>query len=212
MRMKSLPHHVWRVVLPMAAGALLAGMSARAALARQPAPGDIGAAAPVAAASSENKGGGEFDVAISSAFSRSTKHDKAGHAPKLKIAPAKEPPIVHGGSNGVDRNAIGMPIARPDGGQKPTGPNLGRATTPTPPVRPLPPRPPAPLGAADGLGSRVLPAPHMPAPASRPLVLSRGTINGGAAFARPGAALAPLGGPAEHAAAGINGTTIQPKH
>jgi hypothetical protein len=186
------PGRVWRAVLPVAAGGLLAGMSACSTFARQAEAANTGAAAH-GASSGENKGG-RF------------------HAPQLKIAPAKAPPIVHGGSNGVDRNAIGMPIARPDGGQKPTGPNLGRAATLTPPVLPLPPLPPAPLGAAAGLGRSVLPAPHMPAPAARPLVLSRGSINGGAAFARPGTVLAPLGGPAEHAAAGINGTTIERKH
>lgn len=203
------PDRLWRAVLLMAAGALLAGMSARTALARQPVAGNTAAAAPVAAASSENKGGGEFDVAISSAFSRSTKQDKAGHAPKLKIAPAKERPIVPGRSNVVHRNAIGIPVARPNGGQKPTGPNLGRAATLAPPVAPVPP---APSGAALGLGGRALPAPHMPMPAARPLVLSRGAINGGASFTRPGTALAPLGGPAKRAATGINGTSIQPKH
>jgi hypothetical protein len=186
MSARILPRHTWRVVLPIAAGALLAGMPAQVTLAQQHDATNPGAAAHVAPIG-EHKGG-RFQ------------------APQLKMAPAKERPIIHGGANVADHNAIGMPVARPDGGQKPTAPNLGRAATLAPPVSP------APSGAALGLGSSALNAPHVPAPAPRPLVFSRGTINGGAVFTRPGTALAPLGGPAKQAATGINGTSIQPKH
>ncbi len=183
----TLPRHVRRVVLPMAAGALLAGMPMRATLAQQPAASDAGGAVH-AAPSGENKGGGV-------------------RAPPLKIAPTRERSIVRGGSNLLDRNAIGMPVARPDGSQRPAAPNLGRAATLASPA------PPAPSGAPAVLGSRGLQAPRIPAPvpAPRPLIWSRGTIDG-AALTRPGTALKPLGGPAKAAATGINGTNFQPKH
>lgn len=182
------PRCVWRAALLIAAAALLAGMSARATLAQQPVASGAGTAAH-AAHSGETKGG-------------------RLQAPQLKMAPAEGRSIVHGGANVVDHNAIGIPVVRPDSGQKATGLNLGRAATLAPPVSPLSPVLP---GAAAGLGSRALPAPHMPAPPLRPLVLSRGTISG-AAFGRPSTALMPLGGPAKSAATGVNGTSIRPKH
>jgi len=185
MSVRILPRHTWRVALGIASGALLAGMPAQVTLAQQHDAANPGAAAH-AAPTGENKGG---------RFS----------APQLKMAPAKERPIIHGGASVPDHNAIGISIVRPDGGQQPAAPNLGRAATPAPPMSPVPP------GAAAVLGSRALPVPHIPAPAPRPLILGRGTING-AAFTRPGTALVPLGGPAKHAATGINGTSIQPKH
>jgi hypothetical protein len=67
------------------------------------------------------------------------------------------------------------------------------------------------VGPAAGLGNRGLQPKRMPVPLPRPLILSRGTING-AAFTRPGTALAPLGGPAKPGATSINGTSIRPKH
>jgi hypothetical protein len=67
------------------------------------------------------------------------------------------------------------------------------------------------VGPAAGLGGRGLQPLRMPVPVPRPLVLSRGTING-AAFTRPGTALAPLGGPAKPGATSINGTSIRPRH
>lgn len=188
MSARGLSPHVRRVVLRFAAGALLAGMSARVTLAQQPAAANTGAATH-AAPSGETKAG-RFQ------------------APQLKMAPDEGRSIVHGGATVTDHNAIGMSIVRPDNGQRPAGFNLGRAATQAPPVSPIPP---APSGAAVGAGSRALPAPHIAAPSPGPLVLSRGPING-AAFTRPGTALVPLGGPAERAAAGINGTSIQPKH
>jgi hypothetical protein len=189
MSARILPRNTWRVALGIATGALLlAGMPAQVTLAQQHDANNPDAAAH-AAPTGENKGG-RFQ------------------APQLKMAPAKERPIIHGGANVTDHNAIGISIVRPDRGQQPTGLNLGRAATLAPPVAPVSPVPP---GAAVGLGSRALAALHMPAPAPRPLVLSRGTING-AAFTRPGTALVPLGGPAKQAAIGINGTNIQPKH
>jgi hypothetical protein len=186
MSARILPRYTWRVVLPIVAGALLAGMPAQVTLAQQAEAANAGAAAHTAP-TGEHKGG-RFQ------------------APQLTRAPAKERPIIHGGASVTDHNAIGISIVRPDGGQKPTGFNLGRALTLAPPVSP------APSGAALGLGGSALNAPHVPAPAPRPLVFSRGTINGGAVFTRPGTALAPLGGPAKQAATGINGTRIQPKH
>lgn len=182
------PRPVWRVVLLTAAGALLAGVSTRATLAEQPIASGVGAAAH-AAPSGETKGG-------------------RVRAPQLKAAPAKEQSIVHGGANVIDHNAIGISVVRPDSGQKPTELNLGRAVTLAPPVSPIPPVPP---GGAVGLSSRALPPPYVPAQPPRPLVLSRGTING-AAFTRLGTTLTPLGGPPNRAATGINGTSIQPKH
>jgi hypothetical protein len=176
--------HVWRVVLRMAAGALVAGMSARATLAQPPAASNAGGAAH-AAPSGKSKGGGI-------------------RLPHLKLAPTKEPPIAPGGSNVVNRNAIGMSVERPDGGQRPAGPNIGRAAALAPPV------PPAPSGDAAGLGIRVLPAPRIAAPGPRPLVLSPGMV-GGTAFTRPGTALKPLGGPTKAAATSINGTNFRPK-
>jgi hypothetical protein len=188
MSTRPLLRDVWRVGLSMAAGALLASGSARTTLAQQAVASEaVGAAH--AAASGDRKGGG-------------------GQGARLKMAPAKAEPIVHGGANIIDHNAIGISVVRPDSGQKPTGLNLGRAGTPAAPVPPIPPAPP---GGAVGLSTRPLLAPHISAPAPRPLVLSRGTING-AAFTRPGTALMPLGGPAKHASVGINGTSIQPKH
>ncbi len=188
MSAKILPHHAWCVVLGIAAGALLAGMPAQVTLAQQHDAANPGAA-PHAAPTGENKGG-RFST------------------PQLKMAPAKERPIIHGGANVIDHNAIGMSVVRPDGGEKPTGLNLGRAATLAPPASPIPPALP---GGAVGLGSRALPAPRVPAPSPRPLILSRGTING-AAFTRPNTALTPLGGAAKSAATGVNGTSIQPKH
>jgi hypothetical protein len=178
MSARILQGHVWRVVLRMAAGALLAGMSARATFAQPPAPSNVGGAAH-AAPSAERKGGGI-------------------RVPHLKLAPAKEPPIVHGDSNVVNRNAIGMSVERPDGGQRPAGPNVGRAAALAPP------------GDAAGPGSRVLPAPRIAAPGPRPLVLSPGMV-GGTAFARPATALKPLGGPTKAAATSINGTNFRPR-
>jgi hypothetical protein len=181
MSARILQGHVWRVVLRLAAGALLAGISARATLAQPPAASNAGGAAH-AAPPAESKGGGI-------------------RVPHLKIAPAKEPPIVPGGSNVVNRNAIGMSVERPDGGQRPAGPNVGRAAAPAPP---------APPGDAAGLGIRVLPAPRVAAPGPRPLVLSRGVVSG-TTFTRPGTALTPVGGPTKPAATGINGTSFRPK-
>ena len=175
---------VGRVVLPMAAGALLAGMLARAAFAQQHEtahPGEAAHAAP----SGDNKAG-------------------RLQGPQLKTVPSREPAIVHGGANGVDRNAIGMSVARPLGGQRPLGLNFGHAATLAPPASPAPP------GAAATLGSRALPLPRIAAPAPRPLVLSRGTIDG-AGFTRPATALKPLGGPAKPAATGINGSNFRAK-
>jgi hypothetical protein len=87
--------------------------------------------------------------------------------------------------------------------QQPVGAAAGRITpAAAPKLR---------VGPAAGLGSRGLQSARMPVPVPRPLIVSRGTING-AAFTRPGTALAPLGGPAKPAATGINGTSIRPKH
>lgn len=183
MSLSPLPRQVWRIFLRIMAGALLAGMSAQVTLAQQHETADAGAAAH-APQPGENKGG-RFGV------------------PQLKMAPARAPAIVHGGAN-VDRNAIGMSIVRPNGGQRPLGPNLGRAATIAPPASP------APSAAAVGLGGRAVPLPRIAAPAPRPLVLSHGTING-ATFTRPGTAPVPLGGPAKRAATGINGTSFRPK-
>lgn len=187
MSARIVPHRAWRLVLPLAGGALLAGVPVELALAQQPAAANAGAAAH-AGPSGDSKSG-------------------RPQAPQVKFAPAKERSIIHGGANVVDHNAIGIAVVRPDGGQRPAMPNVGRAAAPVPPV---PPMPPAPPGGAAGLGARALPAPHISAPAPRPLVLSRGTING-ASFTRPGTALKPLGGPAKPAATGINGTTFRPK-
>lgn len=178
------PRDVWRVVLPMAAAALLAGMFARAALAQQHETADAGAAAH-AAPSGDNKGG-HFQP------------------PQVKTAPVRAPAIVHGGGASVERNAIGMSVARPNGGERPPGLNLGHAATVAPPASP------ALSPAAVGLGTRASPQPRIAAPAPRPLVLSRGTING-ATFTRPGTAPVPLGGPAKRTATGINGTSFRPK-
>lgn len=179
---KILSRHVCRVVVCMTAGLLLAGISARGTLAQQP--GGSEAGGPVhAAPSGEKKGDGV-------------------HAPQVKIAPAKERPIVHGGSNGVDRNAIGLPVARPDSGQRPAALNAGRPASLTPA---------APSAGVVGLGSKGYQAPRIPAPGPRPLVVSHSTI-GGAASTRPGAAaLKPVGGPAKPAATGINGTDFRAK-
>jgi hypothetical protein len=174
---------VWLLVLPMAAAMLLAAVFAPATLAQQHETAAAGAA-PHTAPSSDNRAGRFL-------------------APQLKMAPAREPAIVHGGA-AVERNAIGMSVARPDGGQRPLGLNLGRAPTVAPPASPLP------SGAAVGLGGRSVPPPRTAAPAPRPLVVSRGTING-ATFTRPGTAPVPLGGPAKRTASGINGTSFRPK-
>jgi hypothetical protein len=187
MSARILSDRAWRLVLPLAGGALLAAMPVEIALAQQPAAANAGAAAH-AAPSGENKA------------------DRF-QAPQVKFAPATERPINHGGATVIDHNAIGISMVRPDGGQRPAVPNLGRAAAPVPPAPPLPPAPP---GGAAGLGGRTLPAPHISVPAPRPLVLSRGTING-ASFTRPRTALKPLGGPAKPAAAGVNGTTFRPK-
>jgi hypothetical protein len=191
MSARILSQRAWRLALPVAGGALLAGMPAGIALAQQPAAANAGAATH-AAPSGENKGGRPQE-------------------PQVKFAPAKERSIersiIHGGPNVVDHNAIGISVVRPDGGQRPAAPNLGRAAAPVAPIAPVPPTPP---GGAAGLAGRALEAPHVSAPAPRPLVLSRGTING-ASFTRPGTALKPLGGPAKPAATGINGTTFRPK-
>jgi hypothetical protein len=183
MRARFLSRQVWRLVLRMAAGALLAGMSMPAALAQQPAASTAGGANH-AAPSSTNKG---RDV-------------PAAH---LKLAPAKERSIVHGGSNVVDHNAIGMPVARPDFGQRPVG--LGGR-----PGALAPPAPAIPPGAAAGLGSKAVLPPRIPTPTLRPVVVGRGTISGNA-FARPGTALQPIGGPAKSAAIGINGINFRAK-
>lgn len=190
----------WRVVLRTAACVLVAGLPTQIMLAQQPEAANTVAAAHVPA-SSDNKSG-ERDVIISLPSIRSSKLGNAGQAPQLKIAPAQERSIVHGGSNVIDRNAIGSPIPRPDAGQRPAGPALGHAAAVVPP---------APPGGAAVLGIREFQVPRLPAPAPRPLVLSHGTIDG-AAFTRPGTALKPLGGPAKPAATGINGTTFRPKH
>lgn len=183
MSARLLSRHVCRVVLPMAAGALLAGLSARVTLAQRHDAADAGAAAH-AAPSGENKAG-RFQ------------------APQLKIAPAKEPSIVHGGgSAGVDRNAIGLPVVRPNSGQRPPALNLGH---------PAAIAPPEPSVGAAVFGNRGLQAPRVATPGPQPLVLRRGTIDG-AAFTRPETALKPLGGPAKPAATGINGTSFRPKH
>jgi hypothetical protein len=167
----------------MAAAALLAGMFARAAPAQQHETADAGAAAH-AAPSGDNKGG-HFQP------------------PQIKMVPARAPAIVRGGAN-VERNAIGMPVARPNGGERPPGLNLGHAATVAPPASyALSP-------AAASLGTRASPQPRIAAPAPRALVLSRGTING-ATFTRPGTAPVPLGGPAKRTATGINGTSFRPR-
>lgn len=185
MSARTLSGDVWRVVLSMAAGVLIASVSAATTLAQQPVASEtVGAAH--AAASGEKKGG-------------------SAQSPQVKTGPAKGGPIVRGSATVVDHNAIGVSVVRPDGGQRPVGLSPGRSAVLAAPM------PPAPSGAAAGVGSRALPALRIPGPAPRPLVLSHGTING-AAFARPGTALVPLGGPAKHASAGINGTSIQPKH
>jgi hypothetical protein len=183
MSARLLPRRFWCLALFVAAGALLAGLPTRATLAQQPAASGAGGAAHVGP-SGENRG---RDV----------------RAPNLKIAPARERSIVHGGSNVVDHNAIGMPVPRPDGGHGPVGLS-GRAAAPAPPARAIP------SGALAGGGSRALPAPHIATPGPRPLVFGRGTI-GGAAFTRPGTALKPVGGPTKSAAIGINGTNFRAK-
>jgi hypothetical protein len=122
-------------------------------------------------------------------------------APKLKIAPAKDRPAMPPGPNIVERNAIGLPLARPATGQKQAAPIFGPAELHAYPA-PAPVAGPARSGLQPG---------SMPVPMPRPLVLSRGTING-AGFTRPGTALTPLGGPAKSAATAINGTSFRPKH
>jgi hypothetical protein len=188
MSVSILPRQMWRLAPLMLAGALLAGVSGQPTLAQEAVAANAGAAAH-AAPSNENKGG-RFQ------------------ALQPRMPPAQQQSIVHGNANVIDHNAIGISVVRPDGGQKPTGLNPGRAGTIVPPAPPLPPAAP---GAVTGMGIRALPTPHVPAPTPPSPVLSRGTING-AAFTRLGAALAPLGGPAKHATAGINGTDIKPKH
>ncbi len=202
MSVRRWPRHLARIVPCMLAGALLAAMSTRAVLAQQPAAANAGAAGHVAAAS-ENEGGGERDGPIGLPSGRSTKPGGAGRAPQLKIAPANERSIVRGSTTIVDRNAIGLPMPRPDATQRPTL-TLGHAAA-VPPFAA-----PAPSGGAVLFGGRSSPAPRMAAPPPRPLALNRGAIDG-AAFTRPVTGLKPLGGPAKPAATGINGTSFRPK-
>jgi hypothetical protein len=183
MSTRTLPHRARRAVLAMAAGALLAAMSPRATPAQHPA-ASVADGTAHAGSSAENK-------------------ERGVPAPHLKIAPAKERSIVHGGPNVVDHNAIGMPVARPDFGQRPVGLG-GRAGAPVPPAPAIPP------GAAAGLGSKALTPPRIPTPALRPPVVGRSTISGNA-FARPATALKPIGGPAKSASIGINGTNFRAK-
>jgi len=172
MSARILRRRAWRVVLHMAAGALLAGMSAQIGFAQRPAVSDVGGAAH-AAPSGKNKRG--------------------SRVPHLNIAPAKARSIVHGakGANVIDRNAIGLPIHRPDAGQRPATVNLGRAAAV--PV-------PGPSGGAIGSGNRGLQVARIPAPAPRPPVWGHGTLNG-TAFTKPRTALGTVGGPAKPATA-----------
>jgi hypothetical protein len=175
----------WRVATRVIAAALLAGVSTRTPLAQQPA---AGAGGPVhAAATREGRRGSEADIQVR-LLSR-----------RPQMAPAKDRPVLAPGANIVDRNAIGVPVLRHD--QAPTA-SLVRHVA----VRPL-----SAQSAGGGLPVRsgdLAPLHGMAAPSS---VSSRNTISG-ASFARSGAALVPLGGPAKPAATGINGTNIRPKH
>lgn len=189
---------IWRVAVPIIAAALLVGFSTGAPLAQQPAVGFGGSAH--AAEPREGKRGNETNIPIGLPSRRPTKQDTNIQAPHfLQMVPTKDRPVLPPGSN-IDRNAIGIPVPHPY--VAPAAPLVSGHVA----VRPL-----ASPSAAAGLPVRTgdMAPVHVTGPP--PLASSRGTI-GGASFARSGAALVPLGGPAKPAATGINGTNIRPKH
>jgi hypothetical protein len=201
MSAKASLQHLGQVAQRVVGGLLLAAVWTSSVPAQQPAPAD-GAGSAHAAPPGEGERGGDLGIPLSLSGHRSAKPDIAGQPLKLKIGPIQHPAIVPNGPAIVDRNAIGLPVVRPAEVRLPAAINAGHTA-----VLPLP----ALSGGAASLGSRGLPPPRIAAPAPRPLVVSRGAIDG-AAFTRAGTALKPLGGPAKHASAGINGTSIQPKH
>ena len=112
---------------------------------------------------------------------------------------------AHESPGHVTRNAIGAPVARPEGmapgsGQQPLVNNPGAVA-------------PTGFGANSGLAKTGGASGHLPSNANqivRPSALNRGTING-TNLARPGFGPSSIGGPAKPIT-GISGTTIRPKH
>ncbi|MGD0331738.1 MAG: hypothetical protein ABSA90_00630 [Xanthobacteraceae bacterium] len=114
------------------------------------------------------------------------------------------------GRGGVTRDAIGLPVARHDYIEQPGG---QRRDVPT--VVHEPAAGPTGFGAnASGGIARTGGALGRPSSNAnqivRPAALNRGAING-TSLARPGLGPSSIGGPAKPIA-GINGTTIRPKH
>jgi hypothetical protein len=202
MSAKASLQHLRHVALRVVVGLLLAAVWAPAVPAQQqPAPADAAGSAH-AAPPGEGERSGDLGIPLSLSGHRSARPDIAAQPPKLKIGPIQHPAIAPNGPTIVDRNAIGLPVVRPAEGRGPAAINAGHTA-----VLPLP----ALSDGAAGLGSGRLPPPRVVAPAPRPLVVSRGAIDG-AAFTPPGTALKPLGGPAKPAAIGINGTNFRLKH
>jgi hypothetical protein len=113
------------------------------------------------------------------------------------------------GSGRVTRDAIGLPVVRPDGMEQSTG---QRHDLPALVHDPAPATTGFGANAGGGLArtGAALGRPSNANPIARPAALNRGAING-TSLARPGLGPSSIGGPAKPIA-GINGTTIRPKH
>jgi hypothetical protein len=178
---------VWRVI----ASALLAGFCTRAPLAQQPGLGGGGSAH--APAFGQHSGGGKRGLPLGLPSSRAAKQDALVQAPHfMKMVPAFP------ARSNADRNAIAVPV--PPHNAVPVGTHVGPIAVPG--------SAPQSGGALAARGGVTAP---MHIPGAQPLISSRAAI-GGPSFTRPGTALAPLGGPANAAATGINGTSIRSKH
>lgn len=189
---------IWRAALGIVAAVLAFGASMRAPLAQQ---GAAAGGPAHAATSGEGKAGGSDAIPIGLPARRPAGQDINVQAPHfVKMAPAKERALPPAAPNIVERNAIGLPVARRN----------------APPIAPLPgpiavraPVPPSAGGSSSGIrGGEIMP---VRVPVAQPLASNRSTI-GGAGLARPATALMPLGGPAKPGATSINGTSIRPKH
>ena len=118
--------------------------------------------------------------------------------------------LSHGATEGVARNAIGIPVARRDGSEQHVGQHRDFPIGIHGPA-------PAAIGANESTTSRLAKAQGRidrgttsANPIVRPAVSNRGTING-TSLMRAGSGPSGIGGPAK-TVAGINGTAIRPKH
>lgn len=148
--------------------------------------------------------GSEATMPISVQSARSAKPNAPAAPKSLHLAPARQGRLGAAPAPGakiIGRNAIGQPVTQANGATRPAADSFGRATVHPPVAMGSAGRPSLNAGSEQGR----LAVPNANAP-----ILNRGSI-GGATMNRSGKVMSPLGGQAKPVA-GINGTTIRPKH